>query len=135
MAEKYQKIIQACMEGRRSAQEALYTALSSRMYGVCLRYATDSDEAQDMLQDGFIKVFSKLKQYKGSGSFEGWVRRIIVNTALEKIRTRNFTESIEDHPSASFPLFSLARHLRPSFGAYTHPQPVYQVCLARRLDP
>lgn len=58
------------------------------MYGICLRYAKDADGAKDILQDGFIKVFGKLKQYKAQGSFEGWMRRIFINTALEKFRTK-----------------------------------------------
>lgn len=58
------------------------------MFGVCLRYAKNSDEAKDMLQDGFIKVYRSIEQFNFKGSFEGWVRRIIVNTALEKIRAQ-----------------------------------------------
>ena len=61
---------------------------SKRMYGLCLRYAGDSEEAKDILQDGFIKVFGNLKQYSFTGSFEGWVRRIFVNTAIENFRSK-----------------------------------------------
>jgi RNA polymerase sigma factor (sigma-70 family) len=59
---------------------------SGKMFAVCLRYSRDYDEARDNLQEGFIKVFENLKQYRGTGSFEGWVRRIMVNTALQKYR-------------------------------------------------
>jgi RNA polymerase sigma-70 factor, ECF subfamily len=59
------------------------------MYTVCLRYANDRDEAQDLLQEGFIKVFDCLHQYKFEGSFEGWMKRVVVNNALQKIRSRS----------------------------------------------
>lgn len=60
------------------------------MYAVCLRYASNSDEAQDILQDGFIKVFRKLDSFRGEGSFEGWIRRIFVNTAIEYFRRKKY---------------------------------------------
>jgi RNA polymerase sigma-70 factor (ECF subfamily) len=56
------------------------------MFGVCLQYSNDSEEAKDILQEGFIKVFRNLKQFKGKGSFEGWIRKIFINTALERFR-------------------------------------------------
>jgi RNA polymerase sigma factor (sigma-70 family) len=58
------------------------------MYGVCLRYAQNYDEAQDILQEGFIKVFANLKSYRNEGDLEGWIRRIVINTAIEKYRAR-----------------------------------------------
>ncbi len=67
------------------------------MYGLCLRYACDETEARDILQDGFVKVFQNLKQFRFQGSFEGWVRRIMVNTALERFRKEDhLTASIEE---------------------------------------
>ncbi len=67
------------------------------MYGLCLRYAGDEDEAKDILQEGFIKVFQSLDRFRFEGSFEGWVRRIIVNTALERLRREDhLTASIEE---------------------------------------
>ena len=66
------------------------------MYGICLRYSNDADGAQDIMQDGFIKVFGKLKQYKAQGSFEGWMRRIFINTALEKFRSRTPILTIDE---------------------------------------
>ena len=72
------------------AQNRLYQIFADKMYGVCLRYANSEDDAKDILQDGFIKVFLNLKQFNNKGSFEGWIRRIIVNTALEKFRDRNY---------------------------------------------
>jgi RNA polymerase sigma-70 factor (ECF subfamily) len=71
---------------------------SAKMFGVCLRYCHNYDEAKDILQDGFIKVFEKIRQYGQRGSFEGWVRRIIVNTALEKYRKNNVTLTIDKIP-------------------------------------
>jgi RNA polymerase sigma-70 factor (ECF subfamily) len=79
-------ILKDCLNGDRSAKEKLYRMFSSKMFGVCLRYCSNYDEAKDILQDGFIKVFENIKQFGNKGSFEGWVRRIIVNTALERFR-------------------------------------------------
>jgi len=66
----------------KKAQEAFYLHLAPKMYGVCLRFALDKDDAADILQDGFIRVFVHLKDFRGEGSLEGWVRRTIVNTAI-----------------------------------------------------
>ena len=71
-------------------QEELYQRYSPRMYAVCLRYAGNADEAQDVLQDGFIKVFKKMDSYRGDGSFEGWMRRVFVNTAIEHFRRKRY---------------------------------------------
>ena len=91
-------IIQGCIHGKRSDQEKLYRMFSSKMFGVCLRYCGDYDDAKDILQDGFIKVFDKIKQFGQRGSFEGWVRRIMVNTALERYRKNNFTITVDKLP-------------------------------------
>jgi len=66
--------------------KALYERFSRKMYGVCLRYTDDKDEAQDILQNGFIKVFENIETFKATGSLEGWIRRIMVNTALNHYR-------------------------------------------------
>ncbi|MCC6309076.1 MAG: RNA polymerase sigma factor [Chitinophagaceae bacterium] len=71
-------------------QEELYRRFSPRMYAVCLRYAGNAEEAQDILQEGFIKVFKKLDSFRSEGSFEGWVRRIFVNTAIEHFRRKKY---------------------------------------------
>jgi RNA polymerase sigma factor (sigma-70 family) len=91
-------IIKGCIQGKRSDQEKLYRMFSSKMFGVCLRYCRDYDEAKDILQDGFIKVFDKIKQFGQRGSFEGWIRRIMVNTALEKYRKNSFTFTVDKLP-------------------------------------
>ena len=84
------EIIKACIKGDRKAQKQLYQLFADKMYGVCLRYADNADDAKDILQDGFIKVFVNLKQFNNKGSFEGWIRRIMVNTALEKFRDKSY---------------------------------------------
>nr|WP_299288933.1 sigma-70 family RNA polymerase sigma factor [uncultured Mucilaginibacter sp.] len=83
---KLTELISGCQSGKRKAQEMLYQLFASKMLGVCMRYATDKMEAEDMLQNGFIKVFSKIKDYRGEGAFEGWVRRIMVHAAIEYYR-------------------------------------------------
>src|SRR5882724_3384494 len=69
-------------------QELLYQRFSPKMYGVCLRYASNTDDAQDLLQEGFIKVFRNLDKFRKEGSFEGWMRRVFVNTAIEHYRKK-----------------------------------------------
>ncbi len=80
------ELIQECLKGNRLAQKVLYETYSRTMYGVCLRYSSNADEAKDILQDGFVKVFTKLGQFSFAGSFEGWMKRIFVNMALEFYR-------------------------------------------------
>ena len=80
-------IIKGCLKGDRMCQEQLYKMFSTRMFGLCLQYANNYDDACDILQDGFIKVFRKMDQFTGKGSFEGWIRRIMINTALERYRS------------------------------------------------
>jgi RNA polymerase sigma factor (sigma-70 family) len=81
-------------------QEQLYIRFSPKMYAVCLRYSSNADDARDLLQEGFIKVFKNLEKYRGDGSFEGWVRRIFVNTSIEHFRrvvnTYSVTETHEN---------------------------------------
>ena len=71
-------------------QHELYNRFASKMYGVCLRYASNAEEAEDILQEGFIKVFKKINSFRGEGSFEGWIRRIFVNTAIEHYRKKTY---------------------------------------------
>ena len=95
-----ERIIQGCINEEKAAQKYLYDAYSPKMYYVCLRYARHASEAQDMLQDGFIKVFDNIGSFKFNGSFEGWIRRIIVNTALNHCRKSSFKQEklgIEDY--------------------------------------
>lgn len=83
-------LIVGCLEGNRRMQEELYRRFSPRMYAVCLRYAGNAEEAEDILQEGFIKVFKKLDSFRSEGSFEGWLRRIFVNTAIEHFRRKRY---------------------------------------------
>lgn len=80
------EIIQGCVKGDSKSQQFIYQKLYGKMLGTCMRYSKDREEARDILQDGFLKVFTNIKLYEGKGSFEGWVRKIIVNTALDYIR-------------------------------------------------
>lgn len=80
------ELITRCKRGERKAQEMLYKQFASKMLGVCMRYATDKMEAEDMLQNGFIKVFKNLEGYRGDGAFEGWMRRIMVHCSIEYYR-------------------------------------------------
>lgn len=86
--------------GDRRAQKDIYDALSGKMYAVCLRYMGDKESASDVLQDGFISLFTKLDSYSGEGSFEGWARKIFVNTALMSLRKRDILKQSEDVDAA-----------------------------------
>ena len=80
------EIIEGCVKGDSKCQQIVYQKFYGKMLGACMRYAKDREEARDILQDGFLKVFTNIRSYGGSGSFEGWVRRVIINTALDYIR-------------------------------------------------
>jgi RNA polymerase sigma-70 factor (ECF subfamily) len=90
------EIIKGCLAGNRRDQELLYRRHASKLYAVCLQYSGNTEEARDILQDGFIKIFENLGNYKHEGSFEGWMRRITVNTALEKFRGRTNLYRVDD---------------------------------------
>ena len=89
-------LIRGCIEGNRRMQEALYSRFSPRMYAVCLRYAGNAEEAEDILQEGFIKIYKKLDSFRGEGSFEGWIRRIFVNTAIEHFRKKRYLQTVSE---------------------------------------
>jgi RNA polymerase sigma factor (sigma-70 family) len=82
-------LIKGCIEGNRQMQEELYNRFSGKMYAVCLRYANNADDAQDLLQEGFIKVFRNLHRFRAEGSFEGWIRRVFVNSSIEHFRKKS----------------------------------------------
>ena len=113
LEQKYtlEELINKCRKSERKAQELLYRQFSSKMLGVCFRYATDKMEAEDMLQNGFIKVFQKIEDYRGEGSFEGWIRRIMVHSAIEYYRKHHKMMHLADieeaeHEAAVDPLAS-----------------------------
>lgn len=84
------ELVQGCLDADRRCQELLYARYARRMYAVCLRYARHELEAQDLLQEGFIRVFEKLTGFRMQGSLEGWIRRIMVHTAINQYRRKAF---------------------------------------------
>lgn len=84
--DQIEELIQSSIKGDRLSQYRFYNLFAPKMMGVCLRYARSRNEAAEILQEGFIKVFEKLSQFRNEGSFEGWIRRIMVTTALQKFR-------------------------------------------------
>jgi RNA polymerase sigma factor (sigma-70 family) len=90
------KLIQGCIKGQRHAQSQLYELFAPGMLTVCLRYSKNKEEAEEILQEGFMKVFTFLHQFKFEGSFEGWVRKIMVNCALQKYRRNTPLHAVVD---------------------------------------
>ncbi len=89
-------ILQGCLDNLSSAEEALYNLYSPRMLGVCYRYARNREDAEDMLQDGFIKVYSQIRHFKGEGSLEGWIRKIVVHTCINALKkNKKFSDSVD----------------------------------------
>jgi len=78
--------VRGCQENDQGAQRELYDMFKSKMFGVCLRYSGNYHDAEDIMQEGFVKVYAKIQQFKFKGAFEGWIRKVMVNTALEKYR-------------------------------------------------
>ena len=90
MAETFDlQLIESCIKGDRASQKVLYDRLAARLFPVCMRYAGDRALAEDVLQDGFVTLFTRLDTYKGEGSFEGWARRIFVTTSLMSLRKKD----------------------------------------------
>ncbi len=90
------KLIQQCKQQDVRAQEKLYRLYSGKLFTLCLKYSGSHEEAQDNLQDSFLKIFEKIHQYKELGSFEGWMTRIVINTALNKAKQTVFLSLEED---------------------------------------
>ena len=95
-----QQMIALCKKGDRAAQKALFDLLSPKMFAICIRYMGSREAAEDVLQEGFISLFSKLDSYSGEGSFEGWARKVFVNTALMTLRRNDVMRQSEDIESA-----------------------------------
>jgi len=97
-----QQIINGCIKGDRHAQASLYNTYSRKMMGVCLWYSKNKHEAEEILQDGFMLVFNNIKQYAGTGSFEGWMRKIMVNAALMNYRNKksNIMHAVVEYDAA-----------------------------------
>lgn len=103
----YTELVDGCLRGERRSQQQVYELFYGKMMAVCLRYTKNADQAKDILQDGFIKVFRSMEKFNRAGSFEGWIRRIMVNTAIDHFRrTKNAylllgeERSIEDFADA-----------------------------------
>lgn len=95
-----EQVVKACLKGDKNAQKQLYEQYARRMMGVCLRYSNGVEDAEDFLQEGFIKVFEKLSSYEYRGSLEGWVRKIIINVVLDRLRQQadlQINDSIDDY--------------------------------------
>lgn len=108
-----EELIAGCKAGNRAMQELLYKQTASKMMAICMRYAKDRMEAEDILQTGYVKVFKNLDAYRNEGSGEGWIRRIMVNTAIESYRKNTRTlnvvqiEEVHDLPATGFDLNNL----------------------------
>jgi RNA polymerase sigma-70 factor (ECF subfamily) len=89
-------LIRGCLQNNAAMQKMLYDKYAAKLFGIALRYAHSQEDAKDILQDGFVKVYKNLSKYKGTGSFEGWMRRIMVNTAIEHYRKKNHTYEIQE---------------------------------------
>jgi len=92
-----EELITGCVRGDSAAQRQLYEKYARKMMGVCLRYAGNRETARDLLHDGFIRLFAKINTYKGDGSFEGWVRRLFINTALEYLRKKDVLNKYSEY--------------------------------------
>jgi len=101
-----EQLINGCVNGNREAQKALYEKYSRKMMAVCLRYVKNTEDARDVMQEGFVKLFSNLPKYKSSGSFDSWVYKIFANSALEFIRRNHllsYTDDFDDYDDIDEP--------------------------------
>ncbi|MBL7827885.1 MAG: RNA polymerase sigma factor [Saprospiraceae bacterium] len=138
--------MEACIRGDRKAQKAFFERFKGKMFALCLRYANTREDAEDILQEGFVKVFRDLKQYTGAGNFEGWVRKVFVNTALQHIQRQRKGPLMVDLDGVDLPadiepfhgeeppaknLINILQQLPPGFRTvfnlyvlegYTHPE-------------
>jgi len=115
------ELIEGCIREDKSCQKALFLQYAGKMLTVCRRYARHHLEAEDLLQDAFIKVFDKIDQYKFTGSFEGWIRRIVINTALKNVQKSSFQRErigMEDYEEGS---------LEPSVFARLHEEEILAI--------
>ena len=91
------ELIDKCKKGDRKAQEQLYRQYSNILFGICLKYSRNKTEAEDSLHDSFMTIFEKIGQYKSKGSFEGWIKRITINTVLQKYRKEEYLKVVSDN--------------------------------------
>jgi len=95
--------LHACLQGDRLAQKQLFERFKGRMFALCLRYAGSREDAEDILQEGFVKVFRDLSQYSGAGNFEGWMRKVFVNTALQHLQRQRRMLVVSELDGQDFP--------------------------------
>ncbi len=91
-----EQLIKKCKKKNSKAQEQLYRLYSSKLFSICLKYSNDYSSAEDTLQDAFITIFDKINQFKSQGSFEGWLKRITINTALQKYRKQKVFDIVNE---------------------------------------
>jgi len=91
-----EQLINGCKQNERKAQSEIYQLFAGKLFGLCLKYSRNYQEAQDNLHNGFLTIFDKMEQYKFKGSFEGWLKRIIINTALQTYRDKNILNLVSD---------------------------------------
>jgi RNA polymerase sigma-70 factor (ECF subfamily) len=103
MEHQEEELVKGCVRGNRRDQELLYLKFSRKMMGVCLRYTKNKEEAEDLLQDAFIRVFSKLNQFRFEGSLEGWIRRVVLSTVFDHLRKHTFLVVISENEIAEEP--------------------------------
>lgn len=93
----------ACLRGERLAQKQFFERFKGKMFALCLRYADSREDAEDILQEGFVRVFRDLHQYTGAGHLEGWVRKVFVNTALQHLQRRKKMPAMTELDGQDFP--------------------------------
>ena len=96
------QLINDCKNKDRKAQEQLYRLYSPKLFAVCLKYSRNFTEAQDNLQDGFILIFNKIEQYSFKGSFDGWLKRVMINNVLQHYRNQTFLSLVNDDVSEEY---------------------------------
>ncbi len=92
---KLSKLIKSCVKQNRKAQQQLYEMYKKPLFALCLKYCTNEAEAEDNLQDAFVEIFLNIKKYKGEGNFEGWMKRITINKAIQKFKSSISTKEID----------------------------------------
>jgi len=103
---KLKEIIERCQQNDRKAQRALYDLFSKKLFIICLRYASDYSNAEDMLQEGFMKLYKKIDKYNHSGSFSGWAGRVVANNCIDIIRKKTNLYAISDYHANSLETYT-----------------------------
>jgi RNA polymerase sigma factor (sigma-70 family) len=91
-----EELIKACISGDRNSQSELYARFAPKMFGVCMRYSKNRQEAEEIMQEGFVQVFKSMHGFKNTGSFEGWIRKIMVNCSIQQYRTKQTLYPVND---------------------------------------